>query len=147
MHVNDREDFCGPGRAHGFDPLPVVIDLDGLGVTGFRAADWLREHRSVVAHLTDHRRIGMQITHGDDRETAGELLAALKDLARAAPGLDPAPRVEVPSPAGLRMPQVALPPGRVLRADRGRAARPGGRPGRRGDDHAVPARHPRRPAG
>jgi lysine decarboxylase len=78
-------------------------------VTGFRAADWLREHRSVVAHLTDHRRIGMQITHGDDRETAGELLAALKDLARAAPGLDPAPRVEVPSPAGLRMPQVALP--------------------------------------
>jgi lysine decarboxylase len=109
MHVNDREDFCGPGRAHGFDPLPVVIDLDGLGVTGFQAADWLREHRSVVAHLTDHRRIGMQITHGDDRETAGELLAALKDLARAAPGLDPAPRVEVGSPAGLRMPQVALP--------------------------------------
>jgi lysine decarboxylase len=109
MHVNDREDFCGPGRAQGFDPLPVVIDLDGLGVTGFQAADWLREHRSVVAHLTDHRRIGMQITHGDDRETAGELLAALKDLARAAPGLDPAPRVEVGSPAGLRMPQVALP--------------------------------------
>lgn len=109
MHVNDREDFCGPGRAHGFDPLPVVIDLDGLGVTGFQAADWLREHRSVVAHLTDHRRIGMQVTHGDDRETAGELLAALKDLARAAPGLDPAPRVEVSSPAGLRMPQVALP--------------------------------------
>lgn len=67
MHVNDREDFCGPGLAHGFDPLPVVIDLEGLGVSGFRAADWLREHRGVVAHLTDHRRIGAQITHGDDR--------------------------------------------------------------------------------
>ncbi|MEV5645752.1 hypothetical protein AB0L67_37420 [Streptomyces flaveolus] len=109
MHVNDRDDFCGPGLAHGFDPLPVVIDLDGLGVSGYRAADRLREHRSVVAHLTDHRRIGVQITHGDDRETAGELLAALKDLARAAPGLDAAPRVEVPPPSELRMPQVMLP--------------------------------------
>ncbi len=109
MHVNDRDDFCGPGLAHGFDPLPVVIDIEGLGVSGYQAADWLREHRGVVAHLTDHRRVGMQITHADDRETAGELLAALKDLAGAAPGLGPAPRVEVPSPAGLRMPQVALP--------------------------------------
>lgn len=89
MHVNDRDDFCGPGRAHGFDPLPVVVDLDGLGVSGFRAADWLREHRGVIAHITDHRRIGAQITHGDDRDTADELLTALKDLARAAPGLSP----------------------------------------------------------
>lgn len=109
MHVNDRDDFCGPGLAHGFDPLPVVIDLAGLGVSGFQAADWLREQRSLVAHLTDHRRIGAQITHGDDRETTGELLAALKDLARAAPGLGTAPRVAVPSPSDLRMPQVALP--------------------------------------
>ncbi len=109
MHVDDRDDSCGCGPAHGFDPLPVIIDLDGLGISGFQAADWLREHRSVVAHVTDHRRIGAQLTHGDDRETAGELLAALKDLASAAPRLDPAPRVEVPSPAGLRMPQVRLP--------------------------------------
>ncbi|MEU2968115.1 ornithine decarboxylase [Streptomyces ardesiacus] len=109
MHVNDRDDFCGPGRAHGFDPLPVVVDLDGLGISGFQAADWLREHRGVVAHLTDHRRIGAQITHGDDRETADELLTALKDLARAAPGMAPAPRVAVPSPAELRMPQAHLP--------------------------------------
>ncbi|WP_446047061.1 aminotransferase class I/II-fold pyridoxal phosphate-dependent enzyme [Streptomyces olivaceus] len=109
MHVNDRDDFCGPGAAHGFDPLPVIIDLSGLGVSGFRAADWLRAERGVVAHVTDHRRIGAQLTHGDDRDTADELLAALKDLARAAPGLDSGPRVEVPSPSGLRMPQVRLP--------------------------------------
>ncbi|MEU3699093.1 ornithine decarboxylase [Streptomyces griseoviridis] len=109
MHVNDRADFCGPGLADGFDPLPVVIDLDGLGVSGYQAADWLRERRGVVAHLTDHRRIGTQITHGDDRETTGELLAALKELAHAAPGLPDAPRVAVPSPAELRMEQVRLP--------------------------------------
>ncbi|WP_435273117.1 aminotransferase class I/II-fold pyridoxal phosphate-dependent enzyme [Streptomyces parvulus] len=109
MHVDARDEYCAPGRAHGFDPLPVIIDLDGLGVTGFRAADWLRERRGVVAHITDHRRIGTQLTHGDDRETAGELLAALKDLAGAAPDLDAGPRVAVPSPAELRMPQVRLP--------------------------------------
>jgi lysine decarboxylase len=109
MHVDDRDDFCGPGLADDLDPLPGVIDLDGLGITGFQAADWLREHRHIDAHLTDHRRIGMQITHGDDDETTGELLAALRDLARAAPEWGPAPRVEVPPPSELRMEQVRLP--------------------------------------
>jgi arginine decarboxylase len=109
MHVNDRSDFCGGGLSDDFDPLPVVIDLDGLGISGYQAADWLREHRNVDAHLNDHRRIGAQITHGDDHETTGELLGALKDLAHAVPGLRPAPRIEVPSPSGLRMEQAVTP--------------------------------------
>lgn len=57
----------------------------------------------------DHRRIGAQITHGDDRETTGQLLEALRDLARAAPDLPGGPRVEVPSPTELRMEQAVLP--------------------------------------
>ncbi|WP_141310840.1 aminotransferase class I/II-fold pyridoxal phosphate-dependent enzyme [Streptomyces spinoverrucosus] len=109
LHVNDRADFCGPGLADDFDPLPVVIDVDGLGITGFQAADWLREHRDIEAHLTDHRRIGAQLTHGDDPETTGELLAALKDLTTAAPDLGPAGRVDVPPPSELRLAQVSLP--------------------------------------
>ncbi|MGX1566543.1 aminotransferase class I/II-fold pyridoxal phosphate-dependent enzyme [Streptomyces sp. NPDC055506] len=109
LHVNDRRDFCGPGLSDDFDPLPGVIDLTGLGITGFQAADWLREHRHIDAHLVDHRRIGMQITHGDDRETTGPLLEALRDLARAAGDLPRGPRVEVPSSAELRMEQVMLP--------------------------------------
>ncbi|KKD02885.1 aminotransferase class I/II-fold pyridoxal phosphate-dependent enzyme [Streptomyces sp. WM6386] len=109
LHVEGRDDFCGPGLADDFDPLPVVIDLDGLGITGFQAADWLRAHRQIDAHLTDHRRIGTQITHGDDERTSRQLLAALRDLARAAPGLPPAPPVEVPPPSELRMAQAVLP--------------------------------------
>ncbi|RPF30684.1 aminotransferase class I/II-fold pyridoxal phosphate-dependent enzyme [Streptomyces sp. TLI_185] len=109
MHVHGREDFCGPGLADDFDPLPVIIDIGELGITGFRAADWLRDQRALDAHLVDHRRIGAQITHGDDRQTTGELLSALKDLARAAPGLGPGPQVDVPSPSELRMTQAALP--------------------------------------
>ncbi|MFD7136298.1 aminotransferase class I/II-fold pyridoxal phosphate-dependent enzyme [Streptomyces sp. NPDC059894] len=109
MHVNDRDDFCGPGMADDFDPLPVVIDVEGLGISGFQAADWLHAHRSLDMHLTDHRRIGAQITHADDRETVGELLAALKDLAHAVPDLEAAPKTEVPDPAELRLAQALLP--------------------------------------
>ncbi|TQJ46872.1 aminotransferase class I/II-fold pyridoxal phosphate-dependent enzyme [Streptomyces sp. SLBN-115] len=109
MHVEGREDLCGPGLADDFDPLPVVIDVQGLGITGFQAADWLREHQLMDMHLSDHRRIGAQLTHADDRGTTGELLAALKDLAHAAPELGPAPRVEVPGPTELRMTQ-GMPP-------------------------------------
>lgn len=107
LHVNDRTDFCGP--AADFDPLPVVIDVSALRTTGFRAADWLREHRSVEAHLADHRRISTQLTHADDRATTDELLAALQAMARAAPELRPAPDVAVPSPTALRLAQVDLP--------------------------------------
>ncbi|MCD7445654.1 ornithine decarboxylase [Streptomyces lincolnensis] len=109
LHVNDRADFCGAGLADDLDPLPGVIDVSALGITGYQAADWLREHRAIDAHLTDHRRIGAQITHADDRETVGQLLAALKDLVRVAPELRPAPRVEVPLPGELRMEQARLP--------------------------------------
>ncbi|MFD7407193.1 aminotransferase class I/II-fold pyridoxal phosphate-dependent enzyme [Streptomyces sp. NPDC059866] len=109
MHVNDRADFCGRGKADDFDPLPVIIEVDGLGITGYQAADWLRGFRNIETHLADHRRIGAQLTHADDHETTGELLAALKDLAAAAPDLGPAPQVEVPSPSGLRMVQDRLP--------------------------------------
>ncbi|MFI9809157.1 aminotransferase class I/II-fold pyridoxal phosphate-dependent enzyme [Streptomyces sp. NPDC052301] len=109
LHVNDRDDFCGPGRADDFDPLPVVIDVSALEITGYRAADWLREHHAIDAHLVDHRRISAQITHGDDPDTTGELVAALKALVQAAAGLPPGPRVDVPAPADLRMEQVRLP--------------------------------------
>ncbi|MGW7257522.1 aminotransferase class I/II-fold pyridoxal phosphate-dependent enzyme [Streptomyces sp. NPDC054834] len=109
LHVDGRDDYCGPGLADDFDPLPCVIDVTGLGITGYHAADWLREHRAVDAHLTDHRRIGAQLTHADDAATADELLAALKDLVRAAPELRPAPAVEVPPPSELRLEQAALP--------------------------------------
>ncbi|WP_128374448.1 aminotransferase class I/II-fold pyridoxal phosphate-dependent enzyme [Streptomyces cavernae] len=109
LRVNDRDDFCGPGLADDFDPLPVVIDLSGLGTTGYRAADWLREHHDVDVHLADHRRIGTQLTHADDRETTGELLAALRALVQAAPGLRQAPEVDVPSAGEIRLEQVHLP--------------------------------------
>ncbi|MGW6486798.1 aminotransferase class I/II-fold pyridoxal phosphate-dependent enzyme [Streptomyces sp. NPDC055056] len=109
IHVNDAGDFCGPNLAAQFDPLPVVMDVSGLGTTGYWAADWLRSHHHIDAHLFDHRRISAQITHADDGDTTGRLLEALHDLSRHADDLAQAPRVDVPSPADLRMKQKVLP--------------------------------------
>ncbi|MGW5651291.1 aminotransferase class I/II-fold pyridoxal phosphate-dependent enzyme [Streptomyces humi] len=109
FHVNDADDFCGPGRAAAFDPLPVVMDIGSLGTTGYRAADWLREHHRLDMHLFDHRRISAQLTHADDDRTTARLLTALRDLADHAAELSDAPRVEVPAPGELRMTQALLP--------------------------------------
>ncbi|MGW1225630.1 aminotransferase class I/II-fold pyridoxal phosphate-dependent enzyme [Streptomyces sp. NPDC001515] len=109
MHVNDGADFCGTEAGCEFDPLPVVIDIRDLGISGYLAADWLREHHHIDAHLMDHRRITAQLTHADDAETADRLLAALRDLAHRAPSLPRGPEVAVPSPSELRMEQARLP--------------------------------------
>jgi arginine decarboxylase len=109
LHVMDRADLCGPRLGHDVDLLPVVIDLAGLGVSGYRAADWLRVHHHVDVHICDHRRISTQLTHADDEQTAQILLAALKDLALAAGGFEPPVRVMVPAPRELRLDQVCPP--------------------------------------
>ncbi|MEU9955137.1 ornithine decarboxylase [Streptomyces sp. NPDC050982] len=109
FHVNDAKDFCGPGLAADFDPLPVVMDIGELGTSGYRAADWLRTHHHIDTHLFDHRRISAQLTHADDEQTAARLLTALRELADHATDLRDAPQVAVPSPADLRMDQARLP--------------------------------------
>ncbi|MER7729167.1 ornithine decarboxylase [Streptomyces sp. NPDC096323] len=109
MHVHGRDDFCGPGRASDMDPLQVIVDITGLGVSGYNAADWIREHHRVDLHLSDHRRISAQFSHADDEQSAERLLAAFEDLARHAEELRPAPDIHVPGPDGLRLDQVMLP--------------------------------------
>lgn len=109
MHVHGRDDFCGPGRAADLDPLQVIVDISRLGTTGYRIADWIREHHQINLHLSDHRRTSAQLSHADDARSADALVAALSDVADHADGLRPTPRVEVPDPAGLRLEQVMLP--------------------------------------
>src|SRR5581483_1009788 len=91
------------------DPLQLVIDVEALGITGYRAGDWMRSYRQIDLHVCDHRRVSAQLTHADDRNTAETLVRALRDLADVAPELSPAPRVNVPDPAELRLEQVLSP--------------------------------------
>jgi arginine/lysine/ornithine decarboxylase len=109
LHVHGRDDFCGPGRAADLDPLQVIVDITGLGTTGYRIADWIREHHHINLHLSDHRRTSAQLTHADDERSAEALITALRDVADHADELRPATRVDVPDPADLRLEQVMLP--------------------------------------
>jgi lysine decarboxylase len=110
MHVLGEDDLVGPGLAADFDPLPVVIDIQGLGTSGYRAADWLRAHHHMDMHLADHRRISAQLTHADSPATTGPLLDALRDLAAHAGELAvDVPEMDVPTGSRMRMRQAALP--------------------------------------
>jgi arginine/lysine/ornithine decarboxylase len=109
LHVHGRDDFCGPGRAFDLDPLQIIIDISALGTTGYQAENWLREHHQISLHLRDHRRISAQLTHADDPHTADILITALSSLVDHADELRPAPQVDVPDPAHLRLEQAMLP--------------------------------------
>jgi arginine/lysine/ornithine decarboxylase len=109
LHVHGRDEFCAPGRAFDLDPLQLVIDITGLGVTGYQAGDWLRSHHQIDLHVCDHRRISAQLSHADDATTVAPLLNGLKELAQVADALPDAPKVAVPDPGELRLEQVLLP--------------------------------------
>ncbi|WP_407563901.1 aminotransferase class I/II-fold pyridoxal phosphate-dependent enzyme [Streptomyces sp. 184] len=109
LRVDGRAEYVDSGLAADVDPLPVVIDLAELGVSGYDAADWLHRHHRLNAHLADHRRISTQLTHADDESTTAALLEALRELAAHAGDLRPPEPVVVPSAAGLRTEQTCLP--------------------------------------
>jgi arginine/lysine/ornithine decarboxylase len=108
LHV-EKDEFLGAEASHDLDPLHVVIDLSGLGVSGYAAADWLREHQRIDMGLSDHRRIEATLSLADDDETAGRLLSALAALVEASSGLPRAAKVDLPSAGDLELEPVMSP--------------------------------------
>jgi len=102
-------ELVGPDRSFAYDPLIVVIDVSGLGTSGYAAAEWLRDHRQVDVGLADHRRIVAQLTHADTEETCVVLLDALTELVKQRSALPPPAAVRLPTPEGLRLETVMTP--------------------------------------
>jgi arginine/lysine/ornithine decarboxylase len=73
-----------PGVA-GRDETKIIIDVTGLGISGFQAADWLYEHRRVGAELHDLHHLMFLVTVADDDESVDRLVTAVRDLVDAAP--------------------------------------------------------------
>jgi len=77
------EEVLGSPGARYLDPTHVTIDVLGLGLTGFQAADWLRERYGIHMELADHRRVMALITYADTEQIIDRVAAALTELARA----------------------------------------------------------------
>jgi arginine/lysine/ornithine decarboxylase len=108
LHVL-RDELLGVEASRELDPLQVVIDVSGLGISGYAAADWLREHQQVDMGLSDHRRIEATMSLADDDQSVSRLLAALSALTKHADSLPAAPRVDLPVAAQLELEPAILP--------------------------------------
>jgi arginine/lysine/ornithine decarboxylase len=104
-----RDEFLGAEASHDLDPLHVVIDVSELGVSGYDAADWLREHQRIDMGLSDHRRIDATLSLADDDQTAARLVSALRALIGHAADLPRAEQVLLPSVAELELEPAMLP--------------------------------------
>jgi lysine decarboxylase len=108
LHVLGPE-LVHAAASHDLDPLHVLIDVAGLGISGYQAADWLRANCRIDVGLNDHRRIEATLTQSDDEETTGRLLTSLQQLVEAAPQMPAPAPVRLPDPEDLEMPTVMLP--------------------------------------
>lgn len=63
-----------------FDPLKICVIVDGLGITGYQARDWLQKEHNIQAQLGDARRVVFATTYADDDTTIDALGAALEAL-------------------------------------------------------------------
>lgn len=104
-----EDELVGREASHDFDELQVLIDVSDLGISGYQAADWLREHQRVDVGLSDHARILMTLSMADDDASEQRLLTALKALVAGASDL-PAPQaVTLPAPDELELEMVTRP--------------------------------------
>jgi arginine decarboxylase len=108
LHVLEKE-LVNEQASHDLDIMHVIIDLKELGITGYQASDWLRENCRVDVGLSDHRRIEATLSMADDRDTTGRLLESLDQLVAAAPSMDKAMPVDLPSYGDLAIEPVMLP--------------------------------------
>jgi arginine decarboxylase len=108
LHVLEDE-LIREEASHDLDPLHVLIDLSELGISGYQAADWLREHHRLDVGLSDHRHIEATFSIADNDESAGRLRAALERLVQSAGDLPRPHPVEIPAPEELELETVRLP--------------------------------------
>jgi lysine decarboxylase len=95
--------------SHDLDRLQILINLEQLGISGYQAADWLRENCRLDVGLSDHARILATMSMADDERTGRRLVDALEQLTAAAPAFPPPSPVHLPDPSGLELETVDLP--------------------------------------
>lgn len=105
----EGEELCGPRMADTYDPLKIVVDLSGLGVSGYTVHTWLYRRHGIDVGLADHRRITIQITQGDTEQRLDRLAEALRQLPQAAAAMPRTPVIDLPAPGELELETVMRP--------------------------------------
>ncbi|WP_192705674.1 aminotransferase class I/II-fold pyridoxal phosphate-dependent enzyme [Paenibacillus sp. OAS669] len=76
------EEILGTEATYDYDPTKVNIHVRHLGITGYDAENWLREHYNIEVELSDLYNILCLITPGDTRDNVDILLTALRELSK-----------------------------------------------------------------
>jgi arginine/lysine/ornithine decarboxylase len=74
----------------GFDPTRIMVDVQGLGITGFEAEAYLRTEARIGVEMSDLSGFIVHITIGDNQETADHLVRGIDALANRTPPGNPA---------------------------------------------------------
>jgi arginine decarboxylase len=104
-----RDELIREEASHDLDPLQILIDLAELRISGYQAADWLREHEQIDVGLSDHARILATLSFADNDSSIERLLAALRRLTNAAAEMPPPKPIKIPDPPKLELETVNRP--------------------------------------
>ena len=74
------EEVIGREGIHAFDPTKLTITAKELGLKGFELETLLVDDYNIQVELSDFYNVLALITIGDDEESVGKLIAALKDI-------------------------------------------------------------------
>lgn len=77
------EDILGEEATFDYDQTKLTIHVRHLGITGYDAENWLRDAHNIEVELSDMYNILCLVTPGDDDETIGILLSALREMSDA----------------------------------------------------------------
>jgi arginine/lysine/ornithine decarboxylase len=108
LHVL-HDELLGREASHDLDRTQILIKVSDLGISGYQAADWMREHCKIDVGLSDHQRIEATLSMGDDASTTQRLIDSLDHLVAAAPHLPAPSPVALPDPKDLELESVMLP--------------------------------------
>jgi arginine decarboxylase len=77
------EELLGEEATYDYDPTKLTIHVRHLGITGYDAENWLRDHFNLEVELSDMYNILCLATPGDDEESISILLKALQAMSDA----------------------------------------------------------------
>ncbi|RZM77858.1 aminotransferase class I/II-fold pyridoxal phosphate-dependent enzyme [Leptolyngbya iicbica] len=102
-----------PAETYDFrlDPTRLVVDVSGLGLTGFAADEFLHEQQHVTAELPTLRQLAFILSLGNRPEDGDRLAAAFAALVRQAEHLRGQDGISVPALPDFASPsQLSQPP-------------------------------------